>query len=153
MATLQYFKEYRTYEQIAADFGIHESTLIRKSHWIEDTLSKQGFALTTQTPTEDAKFILADGGYQGIKHLHANAFIPLKATKKYPLVQEAKDYNALLSKTRVRVEHIFAKFKAFKMLRTTYRKSLARFELRVKLVFGWIGQFCRMSYEQIWVVC
>lgn len=25
MATLQYMREYRTYEQIAADFGIHES--------------------------------------------------------------------------------------------------------------------------------
>lgn len=37
----------------AADFGIHESTLIRKSHWIDDTLSKQGFAITTKTPTED----------------------------------------------------------------------------------------------------
>lgn len=96
------------------------------------------FKLTNPNLT-NAKFILTDGGYQGIKHLHANVFIPLKATKKYPLVQEAKDYNALLSKTRVRVEHIFAKFKAFKMLRTTYRKSLARFELRVKLVFGWIG--------------
>lgn len=53
MATLQYFKEYRTYEQIAADFGIHESTLIRKSHWIENVLSKQGFAIATQTPTKD----------------------------------------------------------------------------------------------------
>ena len=96
------------------------------------------FKLTNPNLT-NAKFILADGGYQGIKHLHANAVIPLNATTKSPLVQEAKDYNALLSKTRVRVEHIFAKFKAFKMLRTTYRKSLARFELRVKLVFGWIG--------------
>ncbi|EPV03255.1 endonuclease DDE, partial [Streptococcus agalactiae GB00300] len=27
MATLQYMREYRTYEQIAADFGIHESNL------------------------------------------------------------------------------------------------------------------------------
>ncbi|QPT44347.1 transposase family protein [Moraxella nonliquefaciens] len=32
MATLQYLKEYRTYEQIAVDFGIHEGTLIHKSH-------------------------------------------------------------------------------------------------------------------------
>lgn len=77
----------------------------------------------------NAKFVLADSGYQGIKHIHANAFTPLKATKKYPLVQEAKDYNALLSKTRVRVEHIFAKFQAFKMFSTTHCKSLARFEL------------------------
>ncbi|CZC35705.1 mobile genetic element [Streptococcus pneumoniae] len=27
MATLQYVREYRTYEQIAADLGIHESNL------------------------------------------------------------------------------------------------------------------------------
>ncbi|WP_368500052.1 transposase family protein [Moraxella sp.] len=26
MVTLQYFKEYRTYKQIPADFGMHEST-------------------------------------------------------------------------------------------------------------------------------
>ena len=34
MATLQYMREYRTYEQIAADFGIHESNLIRRSQWV-----------------------------------------------------------------------------------------------------------------------
>ncbi|WP_420845503.1 transposase family protein [Moraxella lincolnii] len=33
MATLQYLKEYHTYEQIAVDFGIHEGTLIHKSHY------------------------------------------------------------------------------------------------------------------------
>ncbi|CWH60907.1 IS1381%2C transposase OrfA [Streptococcus pneumoniae] len=31
MATLQYVREYRTYEEITADFGIHESNLIRRS--------------------------------------------------------------------------------------------------------------------------
>lgn len=31
MATLQYLREYRTYEQITADFGIHESNIIRRS--------------------------------------------------------------------------------------------------------------------------
>ncbi|CTI26088.1 hypothetical protein ERS044077_00974, partial [Streptococcus pneumoniae] len=38
MATLQYVREYRTYEQIAAVFGIHESNLIRRSQWVEVTL-------------------------------------------------------------------------------------------------------------------
>ena len=38
MATLQYTREYRTYEQIAADFCIHESNLICRSQWIEVTL-------------------------------------------------------------------------------------------------------------------
>ena len=31
MTTLQYMHEYRTYGQIATDFGIHESNLIRRS--------------------------------------------------------------------------------------------------------------------------
>lgn len=45
MATLQYLREYRTYEQIAADFGVHESNLIRRSHWVEETLVQNGFAI------------------------------------------------------------------------------------------------------------
>ncbi|CIW02190.1 transposase-like protein%2C IS1381 ISSpn7 [Streptococcus pneumoniae] len=38
MATLQYVREYRTYEEIAAVFGIHESNLLRRSQWVEVTL-------------------------------------------------------------------------------------------------------------------
>ncbi|MDO5651405.1 MAG: transposase family protein [Moraxella sp.] len=52
MATLQYFRGYRSYEQIAADFGIHETTLIRKSHWIECKLLKHGFHLNKPKITE-----------------------------------------------------------------------------------------------------
>lgn len=71
------------------------------------------FKLTNPNLT-NAKFILADSGYQGIQHLYKQAFAPLKQTKKCPLTQEAKDYNALLSKTQVRVEHIFARLKPLK---------------------------------------
>lgn len=46
MATLQYMREYRTYEQIVADFGIHESNLIRRSRWVEDTLVQNGFTIS-----------------------------------------------------------------------------------------------------------
>ena len=46
MATLQYMREYRTYEQIAADFGIHESNLIRQSQWVEATLIQNGFTIS-----------------------------------------------------------------------------------------------------------
>lgn len=53
MATLQYLREYRTYEQIAADFNIHESNLIRKSHWVENTLIQSGFHLQKQDIKED----------------------------------------------------------------------------------------------------
>lgn len=53
MATLQYLREYRTYEQIAADFNIHESNLIRKSHWVENTLIQNGFHLQKQDIKDD----------------------------------------------------------------------------------------------------
>ncbi|WP_438836580.1 IS5 family transposase [Streptococcus pluranimalium] len=43
MATLQYLRKYRTYEQIAADFAVHETNLIRRSHWVEKTLVRRGF--------------------------------------------------------------------------------------------------------------
>lgn len=46
MATLQYMREYRTYEQIAADFGIHESNIISRSQWIEATLIQNGFTIS-----------------------------------------------------------------------------------------------------------
>ena len=54
MATLQYMLEYRTYEQIAADFVIHESNLIHRSQWIEATLVKNGFTISkTHLSAED----------------------------------------------------------------------------------------------------
>ncbi|WP_227417638.1 helix-turn-helix domain-containing protein, partial [Streptococcus pneumoniae] len=49
MATLQYVREYRTYEQIAADFGIHESNFIRRSQWVEVTLVQSGVTIS-RTP-------------------------------------------------------------------------------------------------------
>lgn len=49
----------------------------------------------TNPNLKKARFILADGGYQGIKNIYSNVFTPLKATKKYPLAQEAKCYNSI----------------------------------------------------------
>ena len=53
MATLQYLREYRTYEQISADFGIHESNLIRRSKWAEDNLIKNGFHIADKMVTSE----------------------------------------------------------------------------------------------------
>ncbi|VOV77638.1 Mobile element protein [Streptococcus pneumoniae] len=35
-----------TYEEIAADFGIHESNLIRRSQWVEVTLVQSGVTIS-----------------------------------------------------------------------------------------------------------
>ncbi|HEW2927482.1 TPA: IS5 family transposase [Streptococcus pneumoniae] len=59
MATLQYVREYRTYEQIAADFGIHESNLIRRSQWVEVTLVQSGVTFSrTPLSSEDTVMII-----------------------------------------------------------------------------------------------
>ncbi|VMI93737.1 transposase-like protein, IS1381 ISSpn7 [Streptococcus pneumoniae] len=58
MATLQYVREYRTYEQIAADFGIHESNLIRRSQWVEVTLVQSGVTISRPLSSEDTVMII-----------------------------------------------------------------------------------------------
>ena len=58
MATLQYMREYLTYEQITADFGIHESNLIRRSQWVEATLIQSGFTISkTYLSAEDTVIV------------------------------------------------------------------------------------------------
>ncbi|CTP25059.1 Tranposase (orf2) [Streptococcus pneumoniae] len=58
MATLQYVREYRTYEQIAADFGIHESNFIRRSQWVEVTLVQSGVTARTPLSSEDTVMMI-----------------------------------------------------------------------------------------------
>ncbi|VRS44100.1 mobile genetic element [Streptococcus pneumoniae] len=61
MATLQYVREYRTYEEIAADLGIHESNesnLIRWIQWVEVTLVQSGVTISrTSLSSEDTVMI------------------------------------------------------------------------------------------------
>jgi hypothetical protein len=40
LLTLEYLREYRTYFHVASSYGIHETTAIRISKWIENILVK-----------------------------------------------------------------------------------------------------------------
>jgi len=42
LASLEYWREYRTYAHIAASYGIAESNMYRLIKWIEDILIKDG---------------------------------------------------------------------------------------------------------------
>ena len=42
LATLEYWREYRTYAHIAASYDLHESCMYRLIKWVEDTLIKDG---------------------------------------------------------------------------------------------------------------
>ncbi|HGR7778222.1 TPA: transposase family protein [Streptococcus pneumoniae] len=59
MATPHYVREYRTYEEIAAVFGIHESNLIRRSQWVEVTLVQSGFTIS-RTPLSSEDTVMID---------------------------------------------------------------------------------------------
>lgn len=83
MAILQYMRKYRNYEQIAADFGIHESNLICRSQWVESTLIQNGFTISkTHLSAEDTVIVDATevksivlkkqlANYSGKKKCHA----------------------------------------------------------------------------------
>ncbi len=59
MATLHYVREYRTYEEIAADFGIHESNLLRRSQWVKVTLVQSGVTIS-RTPLSSEDTVMID---------------------------------------------------------------------------------------------
>ncbi len=52
-------REYRTYEEIAADFGIHESNFLRRSQWVEITLVQSGFTVS-RTPLSSEDTVMID---------------------------------------------------------------------------------------------
>ncbi|ESP69138.1 IS1381 orf A [Streptococcus pneumoniae BHN427] len=52
-------REYRTYEEIVADFGIHESNLIHQSQWVEVTLVQSGFTIS-RTPLSSEDTVIVD---------------------------------------------------------------------------------------------
>ena len=57
LATLEYYKEYRSFECIAASYGVSKQSIHKTVKWVEDTLVKSGlFSL----PSKKA---LSGGGY------------------------------------------------------------------------------------------
>lgn len=96
------------------------------------------FALCSSRLPEMAAttYLMADSGYQGLADLHhAEAVqIPYKASKNNPLSDEQKDFNRQLARKRVRIEHLFARLKVFKILAQRYRNRRQRFDLRCCLI-------------------
>ena len=54
LITLQYYREYRTMEHIAIDYGCSKSTVCRSINWVEQTLSSHGdFQLPGKAALQD----------------------------------------------------------------------------------------------------
>ncbi|WP_339046868.1 transposase family protein [Spiroplasma endosymbiont of Colias croceus] len=70
--------------------------------------------------------IIGDLGYQGIQNIYKNTIIPIKRTKNKKLTKQERKYNKIVSKIRIKVEHVFAWLKRFKILVNKCRKSKFR---------------------------
>jgi transposase len=77
---------------------------------------------------------LADSGYLGLSHLHANSQIPAKKSKLHPLTKEQKTSNRQLSHERILVENVIRRLKIFRILSERYRNRRKRFSLRFNLI-------------------
>jgi hypothetical protein len=54
LITMQYYREYRTMEHIAIDYGCSKSTVCRSNNWVERTLSEHGdFQLPGKAALQD----------------------------------------------------------------------------------------------------
>lgn len=54
--------------------------------------------------------IIADKGYQGIAKIHKLSETPIKRKKGKKLSKQEKDYNRLLNRLRIVIEHVIAEF-------------------------------------------
>ena len=71
--------------------------------------------------------------------LHKNSETPKKKPRKGELSPEEKEENRRISRERILIVNINAKFKVFKIVANKYRNRRKRFGLRVSLICGIIN--------------
>lgn len=77
-----------------------------------------------------------DSGYQGLDKLHQATELPYKKSKNHKLDKEEKEYNAGLSRLRVKVENILGNIKVFRILSDRYRNKRKGYSLKFNIVAG-----------------
>lgn len=81
-------------------------------------------------------WVVTDKGYQGVQRLRRRTLLPHKATCSRPVPRALKAINRAIQRRRVRIEHVFAKLKCFRILASRYRNRRRRFGLRFNLIAG-----------------
>lgn len=69
-----------------------------------------------------------------INIIHSNSYTPKKKPKKRELSSLEKDYNRVLVKARVGIEHVNRRLKIFKIFGDRYRNRRRRYGLRCNLL-------------------
>ena len=79
---------------------------------------------------------IVDLGYIGMDKIHTNSRIPKKNSKKHKLTKDEIEYNKLLAKDRIFIEHTNSWIKRFKILSTKFRNNLSYFAKFAVLLCG-----------------
>ena len=101
--------------------------------------AQHDFALhqeTDQIPQSARVFV--DSGYQGMQRIHQATELPYKKQKNGALKEDEKEYNAALSRIRVKIEHIIGDIKTFRMTRDTYRNRTILFHNKVMNILAYL---------------
>lgn len=83
--------------------------------------------------------LYGDSAYQGYDKEHANTDYPYKKPKDGELNDEEKEYNAGLSRFRVRVEHRIGCTKCFRIVSDRFRNPRATHHTKTSIVAGMVN--------------
>ena len=96
-------------------------------------LHKQGDPLPHNTR------IYADSGYQGLRKLRKFAATPYKKRRRKALTERQKQYNHILRRLRIKVEHTFSQLKKYHILANKYRNKHVGYNLKFNIIAGLVN--------------
>jgi len=103
-------------------------------------------------PTFSEKLLIFyDLGYMGIEKDFENqiSVLPYKKKRGKELTDSQKEWNKIQSKIRIKVEHIIAQIKKFRISRDTFRNKLCRYDMVSEIVCGIVNFKIRWKEEFI----
>jgi hypothetical protein len=102
-------------------------------------LLRQTNLLAQLGPNEAA---MMDKGYTGIANDYpeTKVYLPYKARRNHPLTEEQKEYNRLLARYRIVVEHTIAQMNRFQALRQVFRHRREGHTQIVRIVAGLVNR-------------
>ena len=78
----------------------------------------------------------ADEVIAHVRTIVAATDLPVNADFENGLAKDEKEYNRALSSFRVRIEHVFARLKSFRILRDVFRYPRATYHATIRIVAG-----------------
>ena len=85
-------------------------------------------------------YVMTDLGYYGLEQDGFKLLMPIKKKKNFPLFDAEKNYNKMIGKIRVVIEHINSQLKTFRILSERYRNRRKRFGLRINLIAALVNR-------------